>query len=343
MIKIAVRADGNDRIGMGHIMRCMALAEELQKHTAEIMFFTRSNKEVIEKIHQKGFQTALIKSSGLSQEVKEIEALISRYSINVVITDSYDITEKYLDEIKKNVLLLVTIDDLNQAVFPSDIVINGNLYAEELHYRSKYGSTKFLLGPRFVLMRSEFLDVPERKIRSEVKNVLVTVGGSDGYNLTPQILKTMDTILQQLKITVVIGPHFLNTGEIREIASQVHHEVVVKENVNYMKDLMLDCDLAITAGGTTLYELAVTGTPAVVILQAENQIMGAEKLNDKGVIINLGLGNKDFSEPLKKSVASLINDYKMRKKMSCRGQLLVDAQGCRRCTREIMDSLKKSL
>lgn len=340
MIKIAFRADGNEITGMGHVMRCLALAEELQKNAAQIMFLTRDNRQTISKIQDYGFQTVIIRSPGFAQEVEEIRSLIQNNSINLLITDSYKITEEYLGELKKTVPILVTVDDLNQMTFPSDIVINGNIYANELNYCSKNGNTRFLLGPSYVLMRREFSVVPQRLIRKRANKVLVTVGGSDGFNLTPKILNILDNLKQKLRITVVIGPNFLNTSEFRTATSRVYHEIFLKENVNNMKELMLECDLAITAGGTTLYELAVTGTPAVVILQAENQMLGAEKMHDNGIIYNLGMGNRDFSEPLIDAVTFLLNNYTLRKEMSSRGQKLIDGKGCIRCTREIVNTLK---
>lgn len=342
MINIAFRADGSEQIGMGHIMRCLALAEQLQKYSAKIYFYTRNNKQVIEKVQEKGFQAVIIGNNLLSQEVKEVNVNIKKNKINALITDSYDINEAYLDEIKKNVLVLVTVDDLNQMAFPSDLVINGNIYAGDLEYRSKYGNTRFLLGPRYVLMRKEFLDVPKRKIRRKVENILVTVGGSDVLNLTPQILKTLDIIDKKLGITVVIGPNFSNVPEIRATAFQMEQEVILVEDANNIKDLMLACDMAVTAGGTTLYELAVTGTPAVVVLQAENQILAAEKMNNKGIIIDLGLGNGDLSGTLKRNIEYLIENYNLRESMSYRGQQLLDGHGCSRCAQEIIKSLKEA-
>lgn len=340
MINVAFRADGNEMTGMGHVMRCLALADELQKNAARIFFLTRDNERTVSKIRDYGFQAVVLRSAVLAQEVEEVGAFIKNNNINVLITDSYEITEEYLGELKKNVPLLVTVDDLNQMVFPSDIVINGNIYANELNYRSEYGNTRFLLGPSYVLMRREFSGVPQRIIPEKAENVLVTVGGSDGFNITPQILNILDSIEQKLRITVVVGPNFSNASEVRAAAFQVHHEIFLKENVNNMKELMLECDLAITAGGTTLYELAATGTPAVVILQAENQILGAEKMHENGIIYNLGMGNRGFSESLIDAVTFLINDHTLRKEMSCRGQKLVDGQGCMRCTREIVNTLK---
>jgi spore coat polysaccharide biosynthesis predicted glycosyltransferase SpsG len=180
-------------------------------------------------------------------------------------------------------------------------VINGNAYAGDLDYLSYYGDTEFLLGTDYLLLREEFRNLPEMEVRDKVHNILVTVGGYDMRNLTPKIIKALseldlDEINDQyldkknLHIDVVIGPSFDNIKEIVKAVQKSKLDISLNFNVKKMSKLMIKSDIAISSGGSTLYELAVTKTPALVLLQAENQVRVAEKLDGQS-IINLGFDN----------------------------------------------------
>ena len=259
-----------------------------------------------------------------------------KYDINIVVTDSYAIDSAYLEYIGPSVDLLVSIDDLNHIVFSSDLVINGNIYAPDLDYSSSKIDTDFLLGTEYVLMREEFEGSGVRNIREEVKKVLISVGGSDPLNLTPKILLALGEIQSYLDVNVTIGPGFQNLRVIEEEADRMDKPVNLLPNAGNMAELMKTCDMAVTAGGTTLYELACTGTPAVVLLQADNQIAAASKMAEQGTVFNLGMGDKVPVSQLTSVISELICDWERRREMSQRGQSLVDGLGCRRCSSKIL-------
>jgi len=174
----------------------------------------------------------------------------------------------------------------------------------------------------------------------------VTVGGGDPLNLTPKIIKAIDNIhnftyndfisKDKLELDLIIGPAFDNVEEIIAVVKELQLKTSLHFNVQQMSDMMLQADLAVCAGGSTLYELAATGTPAIAILQADNQVQGAEALAEKGTIINLGPGDRLETKDITESLIELINNYDLRKKMSETGQELVDGKGADRCVKEIL-------
>ena len=317
---VAFRVDGGKDIGMGHIMRSMALANDLKKdeNNEEVFYITRNDEKAINILKENDFEVFTIDENlSYEEEIKKVKEIINKRKVNKLVTDSYEINQNYLIEMRKAVDKLITIHDYAPFAFPSHVVINGNAYAKDLDYESYYGYTKFLLGTDYLLLREEFRNLPEIEVRERVKNILVTVGGYDTRNLTPKVIKALNTInfdeiedkyidKENLHIDVVIGPSFDNVGEIVEEVQKSNLDISLNFNVRKMSELMINSDIAISSGGSTLYELAVTKTPALVMLQAENQIRVAEKLEGES-IVNLGY-EKDIDKIIK-NLSNLIYHF----------------------------------
>jgi UDP-2,4-diacetamido-2,4,6-trideoxy-beta-L-altropyranose hydrolase len=302
---VALRVDGGKNIGMGHIMRSMALANDLKKdeEVERIFYIIKNDPSAVNKLKENDFEVITIeKDLSYEEETEKVKEIIKKEEVNKLITDSYEIDQKYLIEMRKVVDKLVTIHDYAPFAFPSHIVVNGNAYAEDLDYESLYGDTEFRLGTDYLLLREEFRNLPEIEVRDRVQNILVTVGGYDLRNLTPKIIQALNSIdfdeiedqyinKKNLHIDVVIGSSFDNIDQILAEVQKSNLDISLNFNVKKMSKLMIKSDIAISSGGSTLYELAVTKTPALVLLQAENQVRVAEKLDGKS-ILNLGYEEK---------------------------------------------------
>jgi len=164
-MKIAIRADGNANIGLGHIQRCLTLSSQLKKKGAKVIFVVKEDKIVKEKVKQEGFEVIELEHNlNLDKDLRYIVKTIKENKIDILITDSYEFDEKYLIEVKKNVALLVSIDDLAEIAFPSDILINQNIYAKELSYRSLTAKTEFLSDGAVAAIKRKILMDTEGKV-----------------------------------------------------------------------------------------------------------------------------------------------------------------------------------
>ncbi|MEC9488403.1 MAG: UDP-2,4-diacetamido-2,4,6-trideoxy-beta-L-altropyranose hydrolase [Halanaerobium sp.] len=345
--KIAIRVDGGTEIGMGHLMRCLALASRL-KEEAQVTFLTRREDSAIRMITRYGFPLHLLPTDlSYTAEIPLVRHFLTKGNYQIIITDSYNLAQDYLLQIREVVNKLVSIHDYVPFAFPSDILINGNIYAPELAYESLTGQTKFLLGTDYTLLREEFQKLPRRNISERVQKVLVTMGGSDLLNLTPKIIRILTELkkpgielkycdLARLHIDVVIGPAFDNREDVIKEVERAPYEVSLHFNYNMMSSLFLECDLAVSAAGSTLYELAVTGTPGLSLLQAENQELAAKKMEEAGCNISLGYGDQVVPEEVQEGLVRLIEDWPLRIKMSKSGQALVDGRGVERCVQNIL-------
>ena len=317
---VALRVDGGKDIGMGHIMRTMTLASDLKKdeEVERVFYITKNKPSAVKKLKENDFEVIIIeKDLSYEDEIEQVKEIIKKEKVNKLITDSYEIDQNYLIEMRKVVDQLVTIHDYAPFAFPSHVVINGNAYAEDLNYESYYGDTEFLLGTDYLLLREEFRNLPEIEVRDKVQNILVTVGGYDLRNLTPKIIEALNSIdfdeiedkyidKENLHIDVAIGPSFDNIDQIVAEVEKSNLDISLNFNVKKMIKLMRKSDIAISSGGSTLYELVVTKTPDLVLLQAENQVRVAEKLDGKS-IINLGFENKNIRFGIKEILEKRIN------------------------------------
>jgi UDP-2,4-diacetamido-2,4,6-trideoxy-beta-L-altropyranose hydrolase len=322
---VALRVDGGKDIGMGHIMRTMALASDLKKdkEVEKVFYITKNEPSAFNKLKENEFEVITIdKDLSYEKEIEEVKEIIKKEEVKKLITDSYEIDQNYLIEMRKVVNKLVTIHDYAPFAFPSHVVINGNAYAEDLNYESYYGDTEFLLGTDYLLLREEFRNLPEIEVRDRIQNILVTVGGYDLRNLTPKIIKALNSIdfdeiddqyidKENLHIDVVIGPSFDNVDQIVAEVKKSSLDISLNFNVKKMSKLMIKSDIAISSGGSTLYELIATKTPAIVLLQAENQVRVADKLDDKSII------NLEFEfniNEIKKGITKMITNKNLYKR-----------------------------
>lgn len=328
---VAIRVDGNSEIGFGHLMRMKALARELGKLGAEVIFLSR-NPENIE-----GYRVLQLDRQTGDEEDLRVEEILMNMQAGMLIIDSYEYIQERLDRMGQMALLSVYVDDLNRQPFNTGFVINGNLYAPGLPYR---GKARFLLGTKYLLMREEFVGVPLRLPNRGVEHVLITFGAADMENVTPGILRALKIYehFKDLHWHVVIGPVFRNAAEITAVTRHcpnvtLHYSPVIKDLVDF-------CDISISAAGSTTYELAACGVPALLIVTADNQVRLAQEAERQGMAINLGWYHELDVARLCSALDSLINNQILREKMARRGQELIDGRGAQRVAAILVDEMR---
>lgn len=188
------------------------------------------------------------------------------------------------------------------------------------------------MGTEYTLLRDEFLQLPEKEINLEVKDVLITLGGSDLKNLSCKITKKIIEDHPNVTINVVVGPLFMDI--IRELESLDNTGRIIVHTNAKMSCLMQNCDIAISACGSTLYELARCGVPIIGVVVADNQVLLAKKMDSIGVIKK--------ARDVEAILGCITNmDYTERVKMSRNARCLLDGLGAKRLGDEIYKILKK--
>jgi UDP-2,4-diacetamido-2,4,6-trideoxy-beta-L-altropyranose hydrolase len=340
--KAFFRVDSNIAIGSGHIMRCLSLAKALRQREVECTFIT-ADCGMQEAIAGAGFANIALDTvwNDMESELPVLLPLVQKEKPNCVIADSYYITERWMQAVRKTAGLIY-IDDLNAQCWPADILVNYNLYAPESGYKKRYAGRKIklLLGASYAPLRDEFQALPTRKAAENVKNILVSAGGSDAEHITLYFLKKLRTIpdWNVLNFHFVVGALNPDKEQICELARQMPN-VTIHYNVQRMSELMLSCDLAVAAAGSTLYELCACGTPTVTYVLADNQIDGAAAFERAGLMRNAGdwRTSPDLFEKTEENLRYLIASYDDRERMAQQMQKVVDGNGAARLAAALVE------
>lgn len=280
-----IRADGSAAAGAGHLMRCLTIADELQRlpeATGRIRFLCADDASAA-FVREKGYEALVLHTDQhrMEEELPVLEELPDMHKVQpVFLVDSYYVTDSYLKGLSRHGRVFL-LDDMGDHAYPVDGVINYNAFACAQHYRQLYAESRTCcyVGSRYVPVRPQFLE-HSYTVREQVREVLITTGGGDRENIAAQVLKAVRK--EHCRYHVVVGrfsPHFAFWKQLEQQSSRlcVHHDV------KDMAALMCRCDLAVTAGGTTIYELAAAGVPFLCFSYAENQealteYVGREKI-----------------------------------------------------------------
>lgn len=339
--RILFRVEASPQIGLGHLQRSLSLAQALTKCGAESVFLLNEDDRGRNRVQKAGIKVETLSGAGSWTEgdVENTLELGHRNGSNMVVVDSHEVGADYLAQLRSAGLFVATRDDLARYPFPCQLVFNGNADACQLDYRSSSGDTIFLLGPEYVVLRQELWEPLPRKLADDVKKVLVTLGGSDPLNLMPGILNMLEDLPGDFSVTAVIGPFFQNAEEVKLTASSCKRMINLDHSPDSLTNLVSQADLAVSAGGQTMYELASTGCPAVAISVASNQQGQLSSLAETGSVTWVGDAEKDDVIPdLKKSLGSLLPDAEARTAMANVGQKLVDGGGALRVARKLLET-----
>ena len=186
------------------------------------------------------------------------------------------------------------------------------------------------MGPKYAILRDQLL-IREKKIHNnEVKKILIMFGGTDKNNLTFNLIHLLEHISKQKDVIAIIGPLNQNYHKIRKLVNDKNLKIEVIKSPKNMDKIYLDTDIAISAGGTSCYELAYFGIPNLIITIAENQVKIAKGLHNHNISIFLGKVNQINNISMNKKLNELIKNRSLRKTMSLNGMDLVDGKGKKR-------------
>jgi len=330
-------------------MRCLAFAQGLEEIGVKSIFVIRNyEQEVAELIgYYKCDVEPIPKSCSFKEDLLLTSELADQHNVKLIITDLCNIDtlanpgeySGYLQGLKDTGKFLITIDDLNEMAFPCDIVVNPNYGAEKMSYDFS-SSTKFLLGPAYFIFRQEFVEAAKvtREVKENARNILITMGGSDPLNLTIKVAKALrQPSITPLNLQIVLGlsyPDSIKQG-VNEALKDFRGNYELIQGSDNLAELMFWSDLAITGGGLTKYETAVTGTPSIIISQVAHQADLVKEFEKEETALNLGLGSQVNEEDIALAVERLLKDNALRAKMSTRGRKLVDGRGIERIISEI--------
>lgn len=326
-MKVLIVTEGGKNIGFGHITRCVSLCQAFAEKGITAEFVINGDDTVVDLLkNEKYLLFDWIKNKNKLLEIAK--------GVEIIIVDSYQADISFYNDISKLVKIPVYIDDTKRLNYPEGIVVNGSICAEELAYPGKEGIV-YLLGHKYISLRKEFWKVSEKYINKNISSVLITFGGDDRRDMTPKILKFLNEKYPEFIKNVVIGKGFDNLQEIEHLKDRKTN-LIYYPDVETTKEIIFESDIAVSAGGQTLYELARIGVPTIGICFAENQKLNLEGWQKKGFVEYIGRYNDTRLFERIKDVIDNLFSYKERIKRYKISRSLMDGNGGKRVVKTLL-------
>jgi UDP-2,4-diacetamido-2,4,6-trideoxy-beta-L-altropyranose hydrolase len=341
--RLVFRADSSAVIGTGHVMRCLALAQAWSDGGGKASFLTTGNLGSLEThLRSEGCEVVSVDvRPGSAEEARRTADWAKSNGASWVVVDGYHFGADYQRVVKETGLRLLFVDDNGHAErYCADIVLNQNLYAHKGLYPNRESYTRLLLGPKYALLRREFSKWRDwtREIPAVARKILVTLGGADAENATLKAIQGLRRLQRRdLEIKIVVGPANAHLETLRREAGRAMGSVELLTAVRDVPALMAWADAAISAGGSTCWELAFMGLAACIVVVADNQASVADVLEKRGAAINLGRHGPDVPDKLAEAMERLLEAGDRRREMSRIGRLIVDGGGSRRVAESIRE------
>jgi len=339
---LVLRADADAQIGVGHVMRCLALAQAWQSAGHRAIFAVGSCPATLcERLRREGCALEPVKASrGSSADGGETIAIAGRLGSRNLVVDGDAFDEQYQKQIKQAGLRLLLLEDyVGAGYYSADWIWNADLPPGEEVYSQRGPGTRLLLGPRYALLRREFLAARprERSAPAATAKVLITFGGSDPQNATLEALRGLAVLKGSgVQARVLVGGANPRLDLLQAAARELAGNVEVLSDVQDMPAQMLWADIAVVASGVTVWELLYMGVALIAWPRYPADLPGLELLAKAGAVTVLeadaNAGN------IAKALRTLLPDGQRVRRMSDTGQKLVDGRGAERVVRLIEDA-----
>lgn len=337
MKEVFFRADGNKNIASGHLMRCMAVADAL-KNFGVMSSFIVADDQSLSLINERGYTGIVLNSqwNHPNGEVDKLINLVREKNIKYLVIDHYFVNEDYF-ALLAAYTKIIYFNDLFQKPFLADMIISYGNISTYIDYDFIYEKSEkkpiILQGRKYVPLQKNF-ESSNFLVKKEVKNVLLTTGGADSYNIMENLAEEFccDKKMKCIKFHIVVGKYMQNEKRMKEIQKN-NPNIILHEHINNLKNIMINCDIAISAGGTTLYELCAVGVPTICFSIAENQKGLVEEMERRNIMLCAGSiddGKEKIIANIKKMFALYSNSYQLRKDCSQKMKCFIDGQGARR-------------
>lgn len=329
-MKCYILTEGGRKIGFGHLTRCLSLYQAFEELGVASKFIVNGDKYINDVLNGRDYATL-----DWIRRAKEVFKLITKNDI--VIIDSYLAEYNFYKHVSGLTEKVIYIDDNLRISYPRGYVVNGTILAEEFNYPSN-AEIQYLLGTKYMPLRKEFWDVPQKAIKDVIESVMITFGGDDFRNLTPKVMNYFNRNHGSLKLNVIIGTGFSEEGikeieKIKKSNTNIHYSL----NAEEIKNIMIQSDIAISAGGQTLYELARVGVPTIAVMVVDNQRNNVKGWQSVGFIKYVEYkDDMNIINDINNSFNDLI-DMDKRKKMAKQGQSFVDGKGAVRVVEKIIN------
>lgn len=353
---IFIRTDANKVIATGHVMRCMTIARELVKKNQRVQFLVSDHESTI-LLKQNHYEYMVLDTEWdnlcTEKEIQKVKGILAESEREenespILLVDSYYVKNDYFRKLR-DYAKLVMLDDLCQDVYDVDVLINYNITYCTYNYEDKYQrkNTRLILGTNYAPLREQFSHVDDGMNVSNGKNtlqILLICGGGDPFDVLNGFLEQVASRrgLDDCVFHVVAGAYNPYISALKKKQEQMAN-VVLHINVTEMADLMCQCDIAIAAASTVLYECCACSLPTIFYVMADNQLPDAEAFSETAGLYYAGDIRKNRDAVIKSALGHLEllkDDSFARRKMAVRMHSIVDGKGSERLANVLMRILE---
>ncbi|WP_100642150.1 UDP-2,4-diacetamido-2,4,6-trideoxy-beta-L-altropyranose hydrolase [Alteromonas facilis] len=262
-------------IGLGHLMRCQALAQTVIAHDMDAVFLLDDETRRIALARQdwQGQILPFDYAVPLAQQLSNLQATLP-FPIEWIVVDGYQFTRDFCQQWRDlGHRVALFDDDVHETPLAADAVINAaHPPDEERHH---------LFGSDFRLLRREFKTVMPLSV-SQRFHLTLNFGGSDPFGLTIPLLKCLASVEFDAPIRVVTGGAYQQVEELNKAINDLPLSIQHIHDAQDMADVWSHARLAISAAGGSQFEIAVCKTPAILVVVAENQITASQQAEQEG-------------------------------------------------------------
>lgn len=347
---VLIRCDASARVGYGHLVRCLALAEAMRGSGRwEVIFAITEDQGGIEVALSRGFRVEkLHAATDVNAEGRWIRLLVERHQCQLLVLDvRTQLSASALQSIRSSEVKIAVIDDISERRLSSDIAFYPPIpQIAELDWRNFDGQLNvgwewILMPPLFAAERTkkELATQVGANSQSEhsVPRLLVTMGGSDPEGLTLVVLEAIDSMSEEFEVKLVIGNAFPHAKPLKALLASARRQYEVLHNPPSMATVMAEADLAIASFGATAYELAALGVPTIHLCLTDDHAQSASALAAANASVNLGVHSSVNHTQIQCVLRDWLYDPDARKNAGLIARTLIDGNGAYR----VMHSLEK--
>lgn len=324
--RLFVRVDATLETGLGHFMRCLAIAQCWRESIGPVTFIGQHTDTLRMELAENDIDAVSLTTACPDPlDIARTTEQIPEHA--PVILDGYHFDTSYQERLANDRRLLV-IDDLgNLGAYAGSMLLNANVYADEIDYR--HAPSRRLLGLRYALLRREFREAHPAALAKlhELNNLLVCLGGADAANDTLTVLRALRELsLSQIRIRAIVGPLNPHAEALTRFAES-DDSIEILQNPDDMCAELLNADFVIAGAGTISAELAYLGKPSLLVAIADNQLSTGPRMQQAGAAIYAGdLRALDYPQ-LVTTIAEALSNTSAHESMRATGPRLVDGRG----------------
>ncbi len=342
-MQVLIRTDASVAIGSGHVMRCLTLADGLREKGATVSFVCRQAPgHLCDVIAAAGFVVHRLPVADSSAQWRDdatqtAAAMGKGAAVDWLIVDHYGLDRSWESAMRPSARNILVIDDLADRAHACDVLLDQN-YCTDLDRRYDSlvpDSCTKLLGPRFALLRSEFVSARPDAPRdvAVVRRVLVFLSGADPANVTGRVLAALDAVAEpEVEVDIVVGANGRHIDVLTAYCAKLPGRRLHVQTAR-MAALLAEADVAIGGGGSTSWERACLGVPSLVIGLAQNQLAIAEALAQSGAQLYLGRVEELEDAALRDAISVLLANRQLRNALARAVFSITDGRGVGRVVR----------